>query len=68
MGDYMTNRMQVGDQVIRRWNGKKYYICHDVDNGSEFLISEKKGTRVKDCKVCENPINLKKVEILECSN
>lgn len=50
---------EVGDPVIRHWNNQLYYICHDVDNGSEFLIAEKPNTPVSKCRVCEMPCNLK---------
>lgn len=58
----MNNRLHVGDKVIRMWNGKEYYICHDVDNGSEFLIDKIKGQKLSKCKICELPENLTKIE------
>ena len=45
---------KVDDAIIRRWNNRLYYICHDVDNDKlEFLISSVKGKRVSKCDVCE---------------
>lgn len=53
--------LKVGDKVIRKWNNQIYYICHDVDNGSEFLIAKKPNTPVSKCKICELPCNLTRI-------
>lgn len=45
---------KIDDAVIRRWNNRLYYICHDVDNDKwEFLISSVKGQMASKCEVCE---------------
>lgn len=51
------NIFQEGDAIVRRWNNRVYWIITDVDNGSEFMISENKNARFKDCKVCDMPCN-----------
>ena len=48
------SNFKIGDAVIRRWNNRLYYICHDVYSDKwEFLISPVKGQRVSKCDVCE---------------
>ena len=51
------NIFEVGDAIVRRWNNRVYWIITDVDNGSEFMISENKNAKFKDCKVCDMPCN-----------
>ena len=51
------NIFEVGDAIIRRWNGRLYWIITDVDHGSEFMISENKDAKFKDCKICDLPCN-----------
>lgn len=46
-----------GDAIVRRWNNRVYWIITDIDNGSEFMISENKNARFKDCKICDMPCN-----------
>ena len=48
---------KVGDAIVRKWNGRVYWIITDIDNGSEFLISQNKNAKFKDCKVCDMPCN-----------
>lgn len=52
-----NNIFEVGDAIVRRWNNSVYWIIVDVDNGSEFMISENKDAKFKDCKVCDMPCN-----------
>lgn len=48
------SNFKVNDAVIRRWNNRLYYICHDVDSDKwEFLISQVKSQRVSKCEFCE---------------
>jgi len=51
------NIFEVGDAIVRRWNNRVYWIITDIDNGSEFMISENKNAKFKDCKVCDMPCN-----------
>jgi len=51
------NIFEEGGAIVRRWNGRVYWIITDVDNGSEFMISENKDAKFKDCKVCDMPCN-----------
>ena len=38
MIDIKHSNFKIGDAVIRRWNNRLYYICHDADNDKwEFL-------------------------------
>ncbi|HQZ59997.1 MAG TPA: hypothetical protein PLQ39_09995 [Acinetobacter sp.] len=52
-----NREFKVGDAIVRRWNNRVYWIITDVDNGSEFMISENKNAKFKDCKVCDMPCN-----------
>lgn len=47
----------VGDKVIRHFNGKVYFINHLVGD-EEFLISYGKDTPVSKCQICEHISNL----------
>lgn len=49
---------KVGDAVIRKFNGRVYYVVADVDCGAEFLVADKPYTPISKCKVCEIPENL----------
>ena len=41
------SNFKIDDAVIRKYNNRLYYICHDVDNDKwEFLISPVKGQKV----------------------
>ena len=54
------NIYEVGDAVIRKWNGRLYYLIVDIDNdGQEFLIHHDKGAKFKDCRVSDNICNFK---------
>lgn len=56
----------IGDQVVRRWNNRVYFICHDVDTSKqEFLIDEIENTPVRKIKVCEMSSNLRLATELE---
>ena len=49
------NIFEVGDAVIRKWNGRLYYLIVDIDNdGQEFLIHHDKGAKFKDCRIFDN--------------
>ena len=54
-----NNIFEVGDAIIRKWNNRLYWIITDVDNGSEFMISENRNAKFKYCKVCDMPCNFK---------
>ena len=54
-----NNIFEVGDAIIRKWNGRLYWIIVNVDNGGEFLISQNQKAKSKDCKVCDMPCNFK---------
>ena len=48
------SNFKIGDAIVRKWNNRLYYICHDVDDDKwEFLISPVKGQKVSKCKTCE---------------
>lgn len=50
----------VGDAVIRKWNNRLYYICHDIDSDKwEFMIDKIKGQKFKKCKISECFSNLR---------
>ena len=54
------NIFEVGDAVIRKWNGRLYYLIVDIDNdGQEFLIHHDKGAKFKDCRISDNICNFK---------
>ena len=54
------NIFEVGDAVIRKWNGRLYYLIVDIDNdGQEFLIHHDKGANFKDCRIFDNICNFK---------
>lgn len=54
------SNFKIGDTVIRRWNNRLYYICHDIDTEKwEFLIDQTKGQKVSKCKVAECFSNLR---------
>ena len=54
------NIFEVGDAVIRKWNGRLYYLIVDIDNdGQEFLIHHDKGAKFKDCRIFDNICNFK---------
>lgn len=54
------SNFKIGDAVIRRWNNRLYYICHDIDTEKwEFLIDTTKGQKVSKCKVSECFSNLR---------
>lgn len=54
------NIFEVGDAVIRKWNGCLYYLIVDIDNdGQEFLIHHDKGAKFKDCRISDNICNFK---------
>lgn len=54
------SNFKVGDAVVRRWNNRVYYICHDVDSDKwEFVIDQVKGQKLSKCKVCEMFSNLR---------
>ena len=54
------SNFKIGDTVIRRWNNRLYYICHDIDTEKwEFLIDTTKGQKVSKCKVAECFSNLR---------
>ena len=56
------NIFEVGDAVIRKWNGRLYYLIVDIDNdGQEFLIHHDKGAKFKDCRIFDNICNFKHV-------
>lgn len=49
-----------GDAVVRKWNNRVYYICHDVDSDKwEFMIDPIKDQKLSKCKVCEMFRNLR---------
>lgn len=51
---------KVGDAVVRRWNNRVYYICHDIDYSKwEFLIDPIKGQKFSKCKISECYSNLR---------
>lgn len=55
-----NNIFEVGDAVIRKWNGRLYYLIVDIDNdGQEFLIHHDKGAKFKDCRISDNICNFK---------
>lgn len=51
-------KFKINDQVVRRWNNRVYYVNHRVCN-DEYLVSHKKGSKVKDCICCEHEDNLR---------
>ena len=54
------NIFEVGDAVIRKQNGRLYYLIVDIDNdGQEFLIHHDKGAKFKDCRIFDNICNFK---------
>ncbi len=54
------SNFKIGDAVIRRWNNRLYYVCHDIDTEKwEFLIDPTKGQKVSKCKVVECFSNLR---------
>ena len=54
MKNMKHSNFKIGDAIVRKWNNRLYYICHDVDNDKwEFLISPVKGQKVSKCDVCE---------------
>ena len=54
MIDIKHSNFKVGEAVIRKWNNRLYYICHDVDSDKwEFLIDKVKGQKVSKCEACE---------------
>lgn len=55
---FRWDSFKINDPVIRKWNNKLYYICHDIDNGGEYLIGKEPNTPFNKCKVCELPSNL----------
>lgn len=56
----------IGDAVVRKWNNRVYYIIADVDIEKwEYMISEDKDAKFKDCKVCEYYGNLRTASPLE---
>ena len=51
---------EVGDAVIRKWNGRLYYLIVDIDSdGKEFLIHRDRGAKFKDCRISDNICNFK---------
>lgn len=52
-----NNIFEAGDAIVRRWNDRVYWIITDIDNGSEFMISENRNAKFKDFKVCDMPCN-----------
>jgi hypothetical protein len=57
---HQHNIFEVGDAVIRKWNGRLYYLIVDIDNdGQEFLIHHDKGAKFKDCRIFDNICNFK---------
>lgn len=58
----MYSNFKIGDAVIRRWNNRLYYICHDIDSDKwEFMIDQTKGQKFSKCKVSECFSNLRPV-------
>lgn len=56
----MYSNFKVGDAVIRRWNNRLYYICHDIDSDKwEFMIDQTKGQKFLKCKASECFSNLR---------
>lgn len=56
----MYSNFKVGDAVVRRWNNRVYYICHDVDSDKqEFMIDQVKDQKFRKCKTCEIFSNLR---------
>lgn len=56
----MYSNFKVGDAVIRRWNNRLYYICHDIDSDKwEFMIDQTKGQKFSKCKIAECFSNLR---------
>lgn len=54
------SNFKIGDAVIRKWNNRLYYICHDVDSEKwEFIIDATKGQKFSKCKTCEYFGNLR---------
>ncbi|WP_180113297.1 hypothetical protein [Acinetobacter sp. YH12073] len=54
------NIFEARDAVIRKWNGRLYYLIVDIDNdGQEFLIHHDKGAKFKDCRISDNICNFK---------
>ncbi len=54
MGNMKHSNFEIGNAVIRKWDNRLYYICHDVDSDKwEFLISPIKGQKVSKCETCE---------------
>ena len=54
------NIFEVGDAVIRKWNGRLYYLIVDIDSdGKEFLIHRDRGAKFKDCRISDNICNFK---------
>ena len=63
------NIFEVGDAVIRKWNGRLYYLIVDIDNdGQEFLIHHDKGAKFKDCRIFDNICNFKHATDEEIKN
>lgn len=54
----IMSSFKINDPVIRKWNSQLYYICHDIDNGGEYLIGKEPNTPFNKCKVCELHSNL----------
>lgn len=62
----MYSNFKIGDAVIRRWNNRLYYICHDIDQDKwEFLIDTTRDQKVSKCKVAECYSNLRLATELE---
>lgn len=54
MENMKHSNFEIGNAVIRNWNNRLYYICHDVDSDKwEFLISPVKSQKVSKCETCE---------------
>lgn len=54
------SNFKIGDAVIRRWNNRLYYICHDIASDKwEFLIDPTRNQQVSKCKVAECYTNLR---------
>jgi ABC-type bacteriocin/lantibiotic exporter with double-glycine peptidase domain len=54
------SNFKIGDAVIRHWNNRLYYICHDIDTEKwEFMIDQTKGQKFSKCKVSECFSNLR---------
>ena len=62
----MYSNFKIGDAVIRRWNNRLYYICHDIDSDKwEFMIDQTKDQKFQKCKVSECFSNLRPTTELE---